>query len=43
VRATRSGRGDGGAALLPSGDYRVSVSVGSMQETTIGPIRERIR
>lgn len=37
------GRGAGGAALLPSGDYRVTVSVGAMQQTTIGRIRERIR
>ncbi|MGD8818228.1 MAG: hypothetical protein PVJ51_13665 [Acidobacteriota bacterium] len=36
------GRG-GGGALLPPGDYRITVSVGGQEQSTVGTIRERIR
>ena len=43
-RASPAGGGRGGGApLLPPGDYRVTVSAGSAQQTTVGRIRERIR
>ena len=37
------GGGAGGAALLPAGDYRVTVSIGSLQQTAVGRIRDRAR
>ncbi|MDQ3420983.1 MAG: hypothetical protein M3541_19790, partial [Acidobacteriota bacterium] len=39
----RGGGGGGGAALLPAGDYRVTVAVGSLQQTGVGRIRDRAR
>ncbi|CAN5798594.1 hypothetical protein BH24ACI5_BH24ACI5_15940 [soil metagenome] len=38
-----AGRGEGGAPLLPAGDYRVTVTVGTNQESATGRIRDRIR
>ncbi len=37
------GGGGGGGPLLPAGDYRVTVSVGSLQQATTGTIRERAK
>ena len=39
----RGARGAGGAALLPPGDYRVTLSVGGMEQTAIGRIRQPIQ
>jgi hypothetical protein len=39
-----TGRGGrGGGPTLPAGDYRITVEVGGLKETTVGRIRERIR
>lgn len=37
------GRGGFGGALLPSGDYRVSVSVGGTEQSKVGRIRDRLQ
>ena len=37
------GGGGGGGALLPAGDYRVTVAVGAHQQASVGRIRERDR
>jgi hypothetical protein len=42
-RAGGAGRGGVGTALLPAGDYRVTVAVGGTQQAKIGRIRERMR
>ena len=43
--AATAGRGQrgGGGPTLPAGDYRLTVEVGGLKETTIGRIRDRIR
>lgn len=38
-----AGRGGAGGAILPPGDYRVTVAVGGEQQTGIGRIRQRIQ
>ncbi|HVJ28442.1 MAG TPA: hypothetical protein VM493_12925, partial [Vicinamibacterales bacterium] len=37
------GGGGGGGAVLPAGDYRVTVAVGAHQQASVGRIRERDR
>jgi hypothetical protein len=37
------GSGRGGGPVLPAGDYKITVTVGGEQQTTIGRIRERLR
>ena len=37
------GGGGGGGALLPAGDYRVTVAIGALQQSAVGRIRDRVR
>ena len=39
----RGGRGFGGGPLVATGDYRVTVAVGSAQQVKVGRVRERIQ
>jgi hypothetical protein len=42
ARAGGAGGGRGGGALVPPGDYLVTLEIGSDKQTKVGKVRERI-